>query len=228
MSSKSNESPSPSPKPPSLQQRATLQITAGELFKGLCSLYGPLPEEQGADRVGEVRTVAEALLKEICKMLNPEIEQKAAEAVIAQDETLFRHLETEKKLKKLGIRPDRSAICYLREHGIKKYKGKTAVEHLIRDLGWAGFDAHEYSRKHPSREGAVLSPEGQLNTGGIPLAFPPHQFVRTPIPAYSLNEPPRISTRMLDQFIEQQLKTKKAERRARVEKSRQKASEIST
>lgn len=206
MKGKKNESNPAAPESSSLRHKVTLQITPGEVFRGLCLLYGPIPPEPGADRVLQVRECAEALLKETFRLVNPKFEEAVLATIKAQDETLFRYLGTEKNLKELGIPKERSVFYYLRQHGINKYK---TVEHLTQDLVKAALqepilDPYSYARKHPPLEMFVLNKTG------------------------AHIEPQRISTLTLDHFIKWRIQRKKAKAKARTEKSREKSTEILT
>jgi hypothetical protein len=138
----------------------------------------------------------------------------------AQDETLFRYLETEQNLKKRGISERRSVFFYLREHGIKKYKN---VEPLVKDMKKADLDPFEYAEKRAKVEVLWRSKAGEPPQGEAKPP-PPEVFVRINPDTSMHTEPLRVRTEMLNRFIQWRIERKKAKEQARTKKAREKSS----
>jgi hypothetical protein len=230
MIGKDNESrPASTQEPSSLRPNIPITLEELLLYLGYCLLDGPLPPDVPLptllenDRIKAVGDRARMWLEEAYRLRHLEITEQEIAASKTRDEKLWRYLETEKNLEKLGIPRHRSAFYYLREHGVEKYK---TVEHLVKDMDKAGLDPFEHARKRGQLEMFVLGKPAPLE--GYP-AFPPppEGFVKTQMSTSSHAEPPRIPTLLIDEFLKWRIQKKRAKAQARAKKSRQKSNEIS-
>jgi hypothetical protein len=232
MKAKKNESHPAAPESLSSRPNVTLQISAGELFLGLCQLDGPLPIEPGTDRVQQVRQRTVEHLETTYRLLNPKVEEGEIAAVKAQEEAQTLYLATEKTLRRFGIPEERSIFAYHRQRGIKRYK-KNLLHRLIKDMRKARLDPFEYTRKRPPLEGFVITkaPGHPALEGNAKFPRPPKGFVKVKGATSLHTEPHRIGMLIVEQFINWLTKKKKAKARARTARSRnrgKKSTEILT